>query len=68
MVSSFDSVSFSSYFKSIISHLRDEEAGTLTLGFQCYLAMISLRAVNFSSLSFLGFSSDIVENCFCVMR
>lgn len=51
----FDSVSFSSYFKSI-SHLREKEARTLGLGFKCCLAMISPRAVNFSSLSFLGFS------------
>lgn len=63
MVTSSDSVTFSSSFKSL-NHLSDKDRGTLALGFKSCLAMISLRSVNFSALSFLASLPYMLENCF----
>lgn len=62
MVISFDSVTFSSSFKSL-NHLSDKDRGTMAPGFKSCLAMISLRSVNFSALLFLASLPYILENC-----
>lgn len=62
MVISFDSVTFSSSFKSL-NPLSDKDRGTMAPGFKSCLAMISLRSVNFSALLFLASLPYILENC-----
>lgn len=60
MVFSFDSVTFSWTFKSLYHRVTK----ILALGFKSCLAMISLRSVNFSALSFLASLLYILKTCF----